>query len=173
MATQLPDLRNDNFPPINLKYLTQSQHYLAHIPIGNCKRVWELHFKPEERGNMSRNWNTLGDRRTKKRFELCREIRYQLWNGRHNIGSGSGWTLDLSSKGVAFTTDGYIQPGASIEISVSWPVLLNGDCAMRLVACGYVVRSALGMAACRISQFEFRTQPKVMSANSTMGAAAA
>jgi len=104
--------------------------------------------------------NRPSDRRTKSRFAVEREMRYKLVDGPLVIASGSGKTLDLSSGGASFTTEQYLRPGATIEISVSWPALLNGNCPLRLVAYGRVLRSTRVSAACTISKFEFRTQGK-------------
>jgi hypothetical protein len=110
---------------------------------------------------MDHNDNGFSDRRSKSRFALRREMRYKLMDGSKVIGTGTGSTLDISSGGAAFTTAECLNPGTAIEISVSWPALLNGMCAIRLVGCGQVIRSTAGTAACSISKFEFRTQAKV------------
>lgn len=98
------------------------------------------------------------ERRNKRRFALRREMRYTLREEGKVIAWGTGATLDIGSKGAAFTTSEQLKPGAAIEISVSWPALLDGHCPIRLVASGHVLRSTGKMAACSISQFEFRTQ---------------
>jgi hypothetical protein len=116
-----------------------------------------LEINPGERA-MDHNDDSSADRRNKSRFAVRREMRYKLVDGGKVIGSGSGCTLDISSKGAAFTTEERLKPGTAIEISVSWPTLLDGNCAIRLVAYGHVVRSTTGTAACNISKFEFRTQ---------------
>lgn len=103
------------------------------------------------------------DRRERNRFKLRRAMRYTLLEGSKIIGSGSGCTLDISSKGAAFTTPERLRPGTAIEISVSWPALLDGNCPIRLVAGGYVVRSTPRTAACRICKFQFRTQANAES----------
>ena len=64
----------------------------------------------------------------------------------------------MSSNGVLFTTDRDLRPGMRLEVSISWPVALNGQVPLKLVARGRVVRSAKGIAAIEISQREFRTQ---------------
>ena len=107
---------------------------------------------------MNYNHNGSADRRNKSRFALRREMRYKLLDGANVIGSGSGSTLDISSKGAAFTAEEHLKPGTAIEISVAWPALLDGNCAIRLVAYGHVVRSTARTAACSIRKFEFRTQ---------------
>jgi len=110
------------------------------------------------------------DRRKRARFALHRVIHYTLLNDGRVIGEGSGYTLNISSKGVAFTTSELLRPGSAVEISVSWPALLEGSCPLRLVAFGYVVRSTSGMVACSICKFEFRTQARVKAASQETGA---
>jgi hypothetical protein len=41
---------------------------------------------------------------------------------------------------------------------VSWPVLLNQSCPLKLVASGRVVRSDQNCTAIRMDRYEFRTQ---------------
>jgi len=104
--------------------------------------------------------NNPSDRRDKTRFALRRDMHYTLLDEGRVIGAGSGRTVDMSSRGAAFTTSERLQPGTAIEISVSWPALLDGHSLLRLVAFGFVVRSTSNTAACSISKFEFRTQAR-------------
>src|SRR5580698_8389077 len=96
------------------------------------------------------------DRRKKARFPMDRELRYKVLEDETIIASGMGTTVDMSSGGIAFRTDHSLMPGAFIELSVSWPVLLEGSCPMRLIVFGRVLRSASGMSACTIDKYEFR-----------------
>jgi hypothetical protein len=73
---------------------------------------------------------------------------------------GTGHTVDISSGGVAFTTDHYLPNDAMIEVSVSWPVTLENACPLRLVVRGRVVRNEGKAVACTIDKFEFRTQAR-------------
>ena len=50
--------------------------------------------------------------------------------------------------------------GAFVEISISWPVLLDQNCPMRLIVFGRVVRSEGTMVGCTIDKYEFRTQAR-------------
>ena len=67
-------------------------------------------------------------------------------------------TIDMSSGGIAFTTNEIFRVGTHLELSVSWPVLLNGDCPMKLVIEGRVLRSAGQLTAIQMERHEFRTQ---------------
>ncbi len=98
------------------------------------------------------------ERRTKKRFPIRRELRYKLLDKDEVVAAGAGLTCDMASEGVAFTSSAELPPGAFIELSISWPVLLDERCAMRLIAFGRVVRSANRLTACTIDKYEFRTQ---------------
>jgi len=106
------------------------------------------------------------DRRTKWRFGIERELRYKLMADDVIIGSGAGRTLDISSSGVAFLGEHNIAPGTLIELSISWPVLLEDSCPMRLVIFGRVVRNSSFCTACTVDKYEFRTQGRVFRDNS-------
>jgi hypothetical protein len=87
-----------------------------------------------------------------------REARYKVLGGRRIINhSGFGKTLNMSGSGVLFTTESRLAPGESIELSVSWPALLNGVKPLKLVAQGLVVRTEENRAAITIEKYEFKT----------------
>jgi hypothetical protein len=64
----------------------------------------------------------------------------------------------MSSSGMSFSTPEPLKVGSFVEVSVSWPVLLNQTCALKLVASGRVVRSDTRGTAIRMDRHEFRTQ---------------
>ena len=100
------------------------------------------------------------ERRVKVRFPLHRELRYKLLEDDTIVASGSGETLDVSSGGVSMSVDQPLAMGAFVELSISWPVLLDQTCPMRLIAFGRVVRIEGNRAACTIDKYEFRTQAR-------------
>jgi hypothetical protein len=100
------------------------------------------------------------DRRAKSRFPIRREARYRLLKEGVVVASGAAETCDISSEGVAFAPDGEVRAGTFIELSISWPVLLDSRCAMRLIVFGRVLRTTDGLAACTIDKYEFRTQAR-------------
>lgn len=102
------------------------------------------------------------ERRKKVRFPLNRELRYKVLEGGAIVESGMGTTLDMGSGGVAFRTDHLLQAGSFIELSISWPVLLEGSCPMRLIVFGRVRRSAGRQSACTMDKYEFRTQSRAV-----------
>ena len=71
---------------------------------------------------------------------------------------GLGKVVDISSKGVRFTTEGALHRGTRIELSVNWPARLNGTSLMKLMIYGCVVRSEERAAAIKIEHHEFRTR---------------
>src|SRR5689334_2259173 len=90
------------------------------------------------------------ERRTKFRFPILREMRYKLLKDGSIIGSGSGQTVNMGSGGVAFAIDRTIEPDTYVELSISWPVLLDDNCPMRLIVFGRVVHATKGRCACTI-----------------------
>jgi hypothetical protein len=71
--------------------------------------------------------------------------------------SGDGVTIDMSSSGVRFVADRSLPLGLHLRLALSWPVLLNGECPLRLIFDGRVVRTDGMIAACTIHAPEFRT----------------
>ena len=100
------------------------------------------------------------DRRGKSRFAIRRELRFKVLEREQVVSTGGGHTVDLSSQGVAFETANKLGVGELLELSISWPVLLDETCLMQLVVCGHVVRSRRGIVACTIDRYEFRTQAR-------------
>jgi len=101
------------------------------------------------------------DRRKKARFPINRDLRYKVLEGDTIVSSGVGTTLDMASAGIAFLTEAQIAAGSFIELSISWPVLLEGSCPMRLIVFGRLVRSSGRKAVCTVDKYEFRTQARL------------
>src|SRR5215471_10964346 len=98
------------------------------------------------------------ERRTKRRFTMQREIRYKMAEDGVVVSSGNGRTVNIGSGGVTFVVDDEVPRGAFVELSISWPVLLDESCPMRLIVFGRVLRSAGKRAVCTVDKYEFRTQ---------------
>src|SRR5215472_11913486 len=97
------------------------------------------------------------DRRSKRRYPIELAVQYKIMKNYLIMGTGSGNSLDLSSGGIAFTTKTPLKIGSYLELSVSWPVLLNQSCPLQLVASGRVVRSDQNCTAISLDRYEFRT----------------
>lgn len=100
------------------------------------------------------------DRRQKARFPFSRELRFKVLQDATVLETGTGETLNVSSGGVLFSMNGELQPGCFVELSISWPVLLDNTCPMRFIVFGRVLRSEAGITACTIDKHEFRTQAR-------------
>ena len=98
------------------------------------------------------------DRRTRRRYPLDLAVQFKVMKNYLVTHTGAGRTLNLSSKGIAFQSTEMLKPGAYVEVSVSWPVLLNQSCPMKLVVSGRVVRSNGDSIAICMDRYEFRTQ---------------
>ena len=98
------------------------------------------------------------DRRKKRRYPISMEVEFKIVKNYLVIGSGRGTSIDLSSNGIAFTTDKPLRLGSYLELSASWPVLLDGACPLKLVIFGKVVRSEGHFAAIASDRHEFRTR---------------
>lgn len=104
------------------------------------------------------------ERRLKARFPLRRELRYKVLEDDRIVAAGEGASLDVSSSGIAFGLDQPLSPGAFVELSISWPVLLDETCPMRLIVFGRVVRNEGTKTACTIEKYEFRTSRRLQIA---------
>ena len=99
------------------------------------------------------------DRRTAKRFPISLEVRYQpIGTNRPHKRGGRGFTVNISSSGVLFTSYSTLPVKQRLELSISWPVLLEGRLPLKLVVRGRVVRSEPGRVAIRIECYEFHTR---------------
>src|ERR1700677_4995633 len=101
--------------------------------------------------------NSERERRTKRRFHIEQDVRYKMLYGQRIAETGVGKTMNISSGGIWFTTEALLTTGMPIELSVTWPVLLNDSCPMKLMIYGCVVRSNERGAAVAIERYEFRT----------------
>ena len=100
------------------------------------------------------------NRRLKTRFPIHRELRYRLMQDGRVLEMGIGKTVNMASNGVAFALDRALTAGAFIELSISWPVLLDSGTPVRLVVFGRVLRNVGRLSACTVDRYEFRTQAR-------------
>jgi hypothetical protein len=112
--------------------------------------------------------NKKPERRVKHRFGIHRELRYKLLKDGVILERGEGETIDMGSGGIAFSLDHDLAAEAYVELSISWPVLLEDTCPMRLIVFGRVLRSEAGKCACTVDKYEFRTQARTFQASPTV-----
>ena len=101
------------------------------------------------------------DRRETSRFPVQEGVRYRVLHARGLSTSGAGKTLDIGSGGILFTTEERLPMGRLVEVAVDWPVRLDGDCPLRFVAVGKVVRSEATKAAVQITRYAFKTRGSI------------
>src|SRR5262249_45022387 len=97
------------------------------------------------------------DRRSKRRYPIELPVQYKIMKNYLVMGTGTGSSLDLSSGGICFSSSAPLKIGSYLELSLSWPVLLNQSCPLKLVASGRVVRSDDHCTAISLDRYEFRT----------------
>lgn len=94
--------------------------------------------------------NEPNDRRGADRFPLAKDFLFEVLSKRGHRGSGAGITVDMSSKGILFTTNSELLLGEQLEISMRWSDAAN------LVAHGTVVRVHGNSVAVETQHCEFR-----------------
>ncbi len=102
--------------------------------------------------------NGGADRRTNARFPCRLAVSYQALEHPFLSGVATSETLNISSKGLLFSTEEALQPGQLLQVSVDWPARLENQVPLKLVAEGRIVRNLNGQAAMRIDKYEFRTR---------------
>jgi hypothetical protein len=107
------------------------------------------------------------DRRSKFRFAMERDVRYKVAEDGVVVAAGSGQTIDICSGGVAFITEQPLTSGGFVELSVSWPVLLDETCPMRFIVFGRIMRCGGRKTVCSIDKYEFRTSGRTFQASAT------
>jgi hypothetical protein len=95
------------------------------------------------------------ERRSRERFPLALAVEYRLLD--YDERWGAGKTCNISSTGALFEVSERRLLSGSIELLVSWPCLLDGVCALKLVMKGRVVRSEGRGVAIESRYHEFRT----------------
>ena len=81
------------------------------------------------------------------------------------VATGTGSTIDISSRGVSFATGRRLTAGALTELSISWPASLDNNLPLRLIVYGRITRSDEGRTVSTIERYEFRTQPRTAAAS--------
>jgi hypothetical protein len=100
------------------------------------------------------------ERRSCDRFPIREQAWFRAMESTDVPFGGCGTTVNLSSRGICFRCHPAPPVGLLLEVSVNWPVPLDGGCPLKLVAIGHVVRSSGDMAALKLTRYEFRTRGK-------------
>lgn len=91
------------------------------------------------------------------RFPVALPLRYKATTQEMAL-VGTGRTVFMNSTQVTFATEQVLEQGMNIELSVVWPVLLDGRVRLKLIVHGIIVRSEGLMAAAKIVKYYFRTR---------------
>jgi hypothetical protein len=102
--------------------------------------------------------NAINERRGNSRFPIQEDVNYRILGARGDPAAGAGQTLNISSSGILFKAQSPLAPGKHLELSINWPAQLDGKCALKLVARGWVKRCRGTQVAVEIEKYEFRTR---------------
>jgi hypothetical protein len=96
------------------------------------------------------------ERRLDCRYRFEQPLRYSFeQHGGARL--GAGYTVELGGGGVLFRTDCPPPDEASIELSMMWPLLVQGVCSVVLVMYGTVVRTDARGTSVRMHRYRFQT----------------
>ena len=94
---------------------------------------------------------------TSARYPLALQLRYKAVSADMTI-FGTGRTSLMSSTELIFGADQRLEEGMKAEISIAWPVLLDGRVRLQLVIEGAIARSEGGLTAVQIWKYHYRTR---------------
>ena len=101
--------------------------------------------------------SSRSNRRRHVRYPLQLELQYKVVNRDTSIHVGAGKTINISSGGILFESEGTLPPEVKIHLAIDWPFLLDGVCHLKLIAIGRIVRSDLKGTAVASVHYEFHT----------------
>lgn len=99
---------------------------------------------------------TIIERRAKLRYDLRLPLRYRISQKGAASYAGTGLTHDLSNEGIAFRCRKPLPVGAHIELLVDWPTKYGDLYPIELQVTGFVLRSANGRTAIRMTSHRLR-----------------
>ena len=94
------------------------------------------------------------DRRTHLRFPVDADLRYRVSGQKIR---GTGQVENISSNALAFRTEGLLQPGMLLSLSVAWPAKLDECKKLRFVFEGVVLRAGDGLVVTTIERPQFQS----------------
>ena len=97
----------------------------------------------------------LEERRAHQRYAVGLDLRYKLSRDCTLLEEGCGKTRDFSTGGMFVCTDRALPEGLQIELSLNWPVQMNGTTFLRLNVEGRIVRTTDAGSAIKIEQSQF------------------
>ena len=104
------------------------------------------------------------ERRARLRFAVELNLRYKVTWRQQVLHEGSGKTSDFSRNGIFFRADQALPKGFAVELSIDWPMLLDGACPLQLRISGKVLRSSGAGTAVKIMRHWFCTRSRSTAA---------
>jgi hypothetical protein len=95
------------------------------------------------------------ERRMGVRVPLSCAMWYETSSTTHKR-RGEGRVIDISSSGVAFTTESSLRRNTRVALHIQWPVQLEGEVPVELFASGKVVRTEQSRTALQYDQINFK-----------------
>ena len=111
-----------------------------------------------DNANLEAEQKAAAERRNNARFPCRLAVSYQTLEHPIITGQGMSETLNISSKGILFTSNEQFQSGQLVQVSLDWPARLENQVPLKLVAEGRIVRNSEGQTAMTIDKYEFRTR---------------
>lgn len=101
------------------------------------------------------------ERRLHRRYWIRLPIQYRLHGSSPRKPNSVGKSLNISRGGVLFqTNEKKLSVGQSMKILIDWPVRLEGECQLKLVMWGRIVRRDGRLVAVSVVRREFQTTKK-------------
>ncbi len=96
------------------------------------------------------------ERRSTQRFSINAAVEFRVIRRKKVIAQGSGEVINMSRDGLLFRCTGLLVPGMKVEISIAWPIKLDGKIDLNLCVRGVIARTEGECIAAIILQPEFR-----------------
>lgn len=94
----------------------------------------------------------------KRRYPVQVDLRYKLLQNGFVAARGFGKTLEFGDGKVSFNADRPLLRGTDMELSLDWPLRIDGVCPLQLVVFGQVVASNEEGSTLQIARHEFRAR---------------
>ena len=100
----------------------------------------------------------IPDRRRYRRYSMRLGLQYEVHRADGHVRERrEGVTINISSRGICFEGNEVLPLGTEVRLAISWPLLLEGRCRLKLITFGRVVRTHGTTTAIMIQRYEFRT----------------
>jgi hypothetical protein len=97
------------------------------------------------------------DHRSRARQQVSVEVQYSYRRGKCTY-HGTGRTRDFGDQTVCFESDQDLPGDVELELSIAWPVSLQGQFPVDMVVHGGLLRKQNGLIVLKLEDYEFRTR---------------